>query len=110
MSALRRVARFPRLRALTWVDDTLYASREYELLRTRISPGQIPSDRQRWEAVSSFSPPSWRPCTSRTNLSSRLVRDDLHALAVLPSQAMVAAAPGARLTRRPHSTHSQVTH
>src|SRR5258708_2730407 len=98
MSALRRVARFPGFRALTWMDDTLYASRDYELLRTRISPGQIPSDGQRWEAVASFSPASWRRWTSRTNLSSRLVRDGFHALAVLPSQAMVAA-PGSRTER-----------
>src|SRR6266849_4327155 len=110
MSALRRVARFPRLRALTWMDDTLYASRGYELLRTRISPGQIPSDSQRWEAVASFSPPSWRRWTSRTNLSSRLVRDGFHALAVLPSQTMVAAVPGAIITLRPNQTQFQVTH
>src|SRR5260370_27389310 len=102
MSALRRVARFPRLRALTWMDDTLYASRDYELLRTRISPGQIPSDCQRWEAVASVSPPSWRLSTSRTNLSSRLVPDGFHALPVIPSRAMVAALPRAALRRRPN--------
>ncbi len=91
------------------MDDTLYASRDYELLRTRISPGQIPSD-QRWEAVASFSPPSWRRWTSRNFLSSRLVRDGFHALAVLPSQAMVAAVPGAIITLRPNQSQFQVTH
>ena len=82
---LRRVARFPGLRALTWTDDVLYASRGYDLLRTRISPGGIPSDNQRWEPVGSFHPAFWRHWTARTNLTSRLLRDGFHALAVLPS-------------------------
>ncbi len=92
------------------MDDTLYASRDYELLRARISPGQIPSDGQRWEAVAPFSPPSWRRWTSRTNLSSRLVRDGFHALAVLPSGGMVAAVPGAIVTLRPNQSRFQVAH
>jgi hypothetical protein len=114
MSALRRIARFPRLRALTWVDDTLYASRDYDLLRTGISPSrdqsEIPSDAQPWVAVASFHPPYWRRWTARTNLSSRLVRDGFHALAVLPSQGMVAAVPGAIITLRPNEKQFQVTH
>ena len=107
---LRRVARFQRLRALTWVQDVLYASRGYDLLRTRISPGQIPSDGQLWEAVASFHPPYWRRWTARTNLSSRLVRDGFHALAVLPSHGMVAAVPGAIITLRPNESRFQVTY
>jgi hypothetical protein len=111
---LRRVARFQRLRALTWMDDTLYASRGYDLLHTRISPSQIqsetPSDGQPWEAVASFHPPYWRGWTSRANLSSRLVRDGFHALAVLPSKAMVAAVPGAIITLRPNESQFQLTH
>jgi hypothetical protein len=110
MSALQRLARFPRLRALTWVQDTLYASRKYELLRTRISPKQIPSDDQRWETVASFRPAYWRRWTARTNLGSRLVRDGFHALAVLPSNGMVAAVPGAIITRRPNESRFQVSH
>jgi hypothetical protein len=113
-AGLRRVARFQRLRALTWVQDTLYASRDYDLLRTRISPSQIhdqiPSDNQRWEAVASFHPAYWRRWTARTNLSSRLVRDGFHALAVLPSHGMVAAVPGAIITLRPNESRFQVTH
>jgi len=110
MSTLQRVARFPRLRALTWAGDTLYASRDYELLRTKISAGQVPSDQRHWEGVASFDPASWRRWTSRTKLTSRLVRDGFHALAVLQSQAMVAAVPGAIITLRPNETQFRVTH
>jgi hypothetical protein len=110
MTALRRVARFPRLRALAWSGDTLYASRNYELLCTKILPGQIPSDHQHWEAVAAFSPSYWRRWTSRSNLSSRLVRDGFHALAALPSHAVVAAVPGAIITLRPNETTFQITH
>src|SRR5580658_10727566 len=110
LPGLRRVARFQRLRALTWMDDVLYASRGYNLLRTKISPGHIPSDTQRWETVAPFHPTYWRRWTARTNLSSRLVRDGFHALAVLPSQGMVAAVPGAIITLRPNEDQFQVTH
>jgi hypothetical protein len=109
-AGLRRVARFPRLRALTWVNGVLYASRGYDLLRTRTSPRQPPSDGQPWETVASFHPAYWRGWTARTNLSSRLVRDGFHALAVLPSHGMVAAVPGAIITLLPHETRFQVTH
>lgn len=107
---LRRVARFQRLRVLTWMEDTLYASRGYDLLRTRMSPVQIPSDDQLWEPAASFHPPFWRGWTSRTNLGSRLVRDGFHALAVLPSKAMVAAVPGAIITLRPNESQFRLTH
>jgi hypothetical protein len=107
---LRRVARFPGLRALTWTDDILYASQGYDLLRTRISPGQIPSDNQTWEPVASFHPIFWRNWTVRTNLTSRLVRDGFHALAVLSSSGMVAAVPGAIITLLPNESRFQITH
>jgi hypothetical protein len=110
MSVLQLVARFPRLRALTWTDDTLYASRDYDLLRTRISAGETPSDAQPWEAVASFHPPYWRSWTARTNLSSRLVRDGFHALAVLRSGGIVAAVPRAIIALRPQEKQFQVTH
>jgi hypothetical protein len=111
---LRRVARFPRLRALTWVEDVLYASRGYDLLRTRISQGQeqnqIPSDAHPWETVASFHPSYWRNWTAITNLSSRLVRGGFHALAVLSSGEIVAAAPGAIITLRPDKSRFYITH
>jgi hypothetical protein len=109
-AVLRCVARFDRLRTLTWEDDVLYASRGYDLLRTRISPEQIPSDNQPWQAVASFHPPYWRGWTARTKLSSRLLRDGFHALAVLPLQGVVAAVPGAIITLHAKETQFQVTH
>jgi hypothetical protein len=109
-AGLRCVARFQRIRALTWVGDVLYASRGYDLLSTRISPEKIPSDSQPWETVASFDPPYWRRWTARTNLSARLVRDGFHALTVLPSHGMVAAVPGAIIRLRPDASRFQVTH
>jgi hypothetical protein len=109
-AGLQRVAKFPHLRVLTWVQDALYASRGYNLLRIRISPVQIPSDNQPWEAVASFRPAYWRRWTARTKLTSRLVRDGFHALTVLPSQGMVAAVPGAIITLLPNEKEFQVTH
>jgi hypothetical protein len=110
MTALRRVARFPRLRALAWSSDTLYASRNYDLVRTKILPGQIPSDQQRWESVAAFNPPYWRRLTSRATLTSRLVRDGFHAIAVLPSGAIIAAVPGAIITLHPNESTFHLTH
>jgi hypothetical protein len=43
-------------------------------------------------------------------LTSRLVRDGFHALAVLPSKAMVAAVPGAIITLRSNESQFRVTH
>lgn len=110
MTDLRRIARFPRLRALAWSGDTLYASRKYELLRTTIVPGKIPSDDHPWETVATYNAPYWRRLTSRANLSSRLVRDGFHALAVLPSNAIVAAVPGAIITLRSNENNFEITH
>jgi hypothetical protein len=113
-AGLRRVARFRRLRALAWAGDVLYASRGYDLLRTRISrsqdESQLPSDNQPWENVASFHPVYWRLWTARANLTSRLVRDGFHALAVLPTRGIVAAVPGAIITLRPDENRFQVTH
>ena len=110
MTTLARVARFPRLRALTWVQDTLYASRGYELLRAKIPADGIPSDSLRWEKVASFDRAGWRTFTARTKLTSRLLRDGFHALAVLPSGAMVGAVPGAILKLHPKTNHFEVSH
>lgn len=110
MISLTRMARFPGLRALTWAGDTLYASRNYELLRATISADTIPSTNLHWEKVASFHPAGWRNWTTRTKLTSRLVRDGFHALAVLPSGAMVGAVPGAIITLRPKKNNFELSH
>jgi len=105
--SLIRAARFPGLRALAWSSDQLFASRGYELLRARI---QDPSAGVTWQPVATFRP-TWRRRFSITNrLTARLFRDGFHALAVLPSGGLVAAAPGAIVTLRPDETEFQVTH
>ena len=104
---LSPLARFPGVRALAWYGDILYASRGYELLRTRLAvPFQFPV----WETVAGF-PPVWkRRFSVRTNLSARLLRDGFHALAVLPSGALVGAVPGAIVTAHAGQSEFHTTH
>src|ERR1700688_4966732 len=101
---LALVGRFPRLRALAWNGDWLYASRGYEVLRARVS-GVI-----EWERVGSFGPAAWRAITSSSRLGSRFVRDGFHALAVLPSGHLIGAVPGAIVTLSPGETDFRVSH
>lgn len=102
---LRAIARFPRMRALFWSGNVLYASRGYTLLRARISGDEID-----WEQVAQFNAPLWRKLTSRLPLSARLCRDGFHALTVLPSGDLVGAVPGAIVTLQ-HGQHDfRVSH
>lgn len=100
------VARFPGLRVLAWDRDWLYASRGYQLLRACVQdPAHL-----NWEHVADYRP-TWKRRLSVTNrLTTRLLRDGFHALAVLPSGALVAAVPGAILTLAPGETHFRRTH
>jgi hypothetical protein len=96
---LARIAAFPRLRALAWCDDVLYASRGYNLLRARITgtdAGAI-----EWQHVARYQPVWWRTLSAASRLTSRLFRDGFHALAVLSSGHLVAAVPGAIVTLAP---------
>ena len=103
---LVRVARFPGLRALAWSGDVLYGSRGYEVLRARIQdPQQI-----HWEPVGDFRPEWKRNLSVRFRLTSRLLRDGFHALAVLPSGGLVGAVPGAIVTLRPGEERFRITH
>jgi len=102
-----RVARFPQLRALAWNGDHLYASRGYQLLRARI---QDPSDTLTWEPVAKFHPALRRRVSVMNGLTARLFRDGFHALAVLSSGGLVAAVPGAIVTRRPNENNFRITH
>jgi hypothetical protein len=102
---LTRVATFPRMRALAWCDDVLYASRGYTLLRARMGAGSI-----EWQTVGRYHPTWWRNLSSRSRLTFRLFRDGFHALAVLSSGDLVAAVPGAILTLAAGKGEFRVTH
>lgn len=107
---LAPVARFPRLRALAWSGDYLYASRGYQLLRANFSPPKISSANLDWQPVASFRPAWWRHASAPLRLSSRLFRDGFHALAILPSGGIVAAVPGAIVTLCPGESEFRATH
>jgi len=103
---LVRCARVPGLRALTWNGDVLYASRGYQLLRAAIKDASTLD----WQPVASFRA-SWKRRLSVTNrLSARLFRDGFHALAVLPSQRLVAAVSGSIVALVPGETEFRETH
>lgn len=105
--SLIRAARFPKLRALAWSGDLLYASHHYQLLRTRIPDlsGSVI-----WQPVAEFRPALHRRFSVINPLTARLFRDGFHALAVLPSGGLVAAVPGAILTLPPGQTEFRRTH
>ncbi len=117
LTRLTRVARFPRLRALAWSGDHLYASRGYQLLRARV---QNPCDNLSWDPVATFRPALRRRLSVMNALTARLFRDGFHALAVLPTSGpvsagsanawLVAAVPGAIVTLRPGETEFRQTH
>ena len=106
-SSLTRVARFPGLRALAWSGGDLYASRGYKLLRARI---ENPSDHLKWQTVAQFQPAWYRRLSVMNRLTTRLLRDGFHALAVHPSGGLVAAVPGAIVTLLPNENEFRVTH
>jgi hypothetical protein len=105
--SLQRVARIPRLRALAWSGDRLYASRGYEVRCAKIEnlSAGLP-----WQPVATFHPPWRRRLSVTSRLTARLFRDGFHALAVLPSGGLVGAVPGAIVTLRPHETVFRQTH
>jgi len=112
---LRRVGAWRGIRALAWDGDFLYGSRGYEIVRLR-AIAQIDQSAV-WDPVARFSPAWWRKLTSRTTLTSRLVRDGFHALAIVAmpntqinERTMVGAVPGALVTRSRDSDEFLVTH
>jgi len=100
-----RFASFPRMRALAWSDDVLYASRGYALFRATMNTHAI-----EWDRVGQYQPAPWRSITSSSRLASRLFRDGFHALGVLSSGHLVAAVPHAIVTLRPGETEFYVSH
>ena len=99
-----KIATFRNLRALAWSGKTLYASSGYTVLAAE------PEHSFNWREVGSFHPAHWRRLTSRNRLSSRLVRDGFHALAVPPYGNLIAAVPGAIVTLNAGDKKFRVTH
>jgi hypothetical protein len=105
---LRKIAAWRGIRVLAWDGDVLYASRCYQLVTIQARTRGI--EEERWKPVVRFRSPWWRNFTSRTALSYRLFRNGFHALAVLADGTMVAAVPGAIVTRTPASDEFLLTH
>lgn len=99
-----KVATFSNLRALAWSGKTLYASRGYTLLASE------PEHSFTWREAGRFHPALWRLLTSQTRLTSRLVRDGFHSLAIHPYGNLIAAVPGAIITLAPGEKKFRVTH
>jgi hypothetical protein len=96
---------FPKMRALAWDRDVLYASRAYTLFSAQMSSGQIA-----WRVVAQYDPEWWRNLSCRSDLGFRLLRDGFHALAILPQGNLVAAVPGAIVTRRAGEKEFKISH
>ena len=103
---LTLAVRLPGMRALAWNGDQLYAGRGYELVRANAVDPSCP----KWESVATFRPVLTCRLTVSNRMTARLFRDGFHALAVLPSQAVVAAAAGAIVSLRPQEKEFRVTH
>jgi len=102
---LARVAAYPRMRALAWSGDTLYASRGYQLLSARVGGGSV-----EWRPVGKYIPAWWRNLSASSRLGSRFFRGGFHALAVLSSGHRVGAVPGEIITLTPGETEFRSTH
>jgi hypothetical protein len=63
------VAVFPRLRALAWRGDLLYASRGSSLLRARMKAS---SDAIEWQPLARYAPAWWRNPSASSRLAFRL--------------------------------------
>ncbi len=101
---LRKVADWQGIRVLAWHGDLLYGCRGYQIVRLQIEKSS------EWEPLARFRPEWWRTLTSGNRLSSRLVRDGFHALAVLDDGTMIGAVPGAIVTCAAGSDQFRVTH
>jgi len=102
---LEPVAVIPKMRALTWNGDILYASRSYTLLSARAT-----ADRFVWKEVANYRPEWWRNMSSRSAPGFRLFRDGFHALAITSRGNLIAAVPGAIATLRAVEKEFRVTH
>jgi hypothetical protein len=102
-----QIAAFPRMRALAWCNEVLYASRGYTLLRTAI---KTQSNAMEWNRVGRYRPAMWRSIASSSRLASRLLRNGFHALVALSSGYLVGAVPGAIVTLEPGEIEFRMSH
>lgn len=103
--ALSVVERLPGFRVLAWHDGSLFASRGYEVMR-----GTVKGGRMQWQSVGRYRPPAMRSLTSKIRITSRLLRDGFHALAITPKEHLVGAVPGAIVTLIPGQSEFTLTH
>jgi hypothetical protein len=103
--ALSLVERLPGFRVLTWHGGALYVARGYEVMR-----GALNGTRVQWQSVGRHQPAAWRSLTSKNRITSRLLRDGFHALAITPSGHLIGAVPGAIVTLMPGASEFAVTH
>ena len=102
---LKCITKFPRMRALYWDGDVLYASRGYELFRTKIESRSVT-----WQSVGHYHPEWWRKASSTSKLGCRLFRDGFHALTKLPTNHVIAAVPKAIVTLKPGENEFRSSH
>ncbi len=102
---LTLVERLPGFRVLAWHRGALYASRGYEVMR-----GDMNGGRMHWQSVGRYRPAAWRSLTSKSKITSRLVRDGFHALAITPGGHLIGAVPGAIVSLMPGQSQFAVAH
>ena len=102
---LSLVERLPGFRVLAWHGEALYASRGYEVLRGTVAAGRL-----QWQSAGHYRPPALRSLTSKMRITSRLLRDGFHALAITPGGHLIGAVPGAIVTLIAGQSEFTVTH
>ncbi len=119
---LYKVASWRGVRVLAWERGVLYAGRGYEIVRLKIpsKDAALRTPEVQWQPMALCRPVWWRNLTSRNRLTYRLVRDGFHALAILRATgdarkadddpALIAAIPGAIVTKIAGSDEFRVTH
>jgi hypothetical protein len=103
---LTLAARFPGLRSLAWSEHHLYASRRNDLLRARVEDVRDIT----WQPVAHFRPSLRRRFSVTNRLTARLFRDGFHALALLPSGAIIGGVPSSIVTLGPGKSEFRQTH
>jgi len=102
---LKCIERFPRMRALYWDGDVLYASRGYQLLQAKVDGGPVA-----WKTVGYYQPEWWRGMSSASRLGFRLFRDGFHTLNKLPTNHLIAAVPKAIVVLAPGDDEFRISH